>query len=347
MGMLAVAKDKLDRKLRRRKQQGGSGVSPLAASDPVTGLYYERARWYRTGQAGLRQEPKSRYTAGAVNREISQDPLSYINGANTYQFVMSNPVDAADPTGEYWGESWVNGVGSAIGAVGSTIADATGINGGAVAGAFWAGAAHGAQGGSSIVADTLTFGGTDYLGVTSSSQYQGGAYTLSRDFAQAGRTGLELAATGGIAGAAMRGAASLGATGIIAQAAAAGTASAAANGGFQALNNIGAGQAWTNGLPEAAATGFVGGFIGGGLNAARAASLAAALDQMSVGMENMMRGFLDMNPQLAQDMRNSATLGNFMADLGHEAAAKSGEWLSEWLWGGAARGRSGNCPGGQ
>jgi hypothetical protein len=104
MGMLAVAKDKLDRKLRRRKLQGGSGVSPLAASDPITGLYYERARWYRTGQAGLRQEPKSsrRIGTGAVHREISQDPLSYTSGANTYQFVLSNPVDAVDPSGLSW-----------------------------------------------------------------------------------------------------------------------------------------------------------------------------------------------------------------------------------------------------
>ena len=101
MGMLAVAKDKLDRKLRRRKLQGGSGVSPLAASDPITGLYYERARWYRTGQAGLRQEPKSsrRIGTGAVHRETSQDPLQYINGTNTYQFVGSVPATLTDISG--------------------------------------------------------------------------------------------------------------------------------------------------------------------------------------------------------------------------------------------------------
>ena len=71
------------------------------ALDPVTGLYYERARWYRTGQAGLRQEPKSsrRIGTGAVHRETSQDPLSYINGANTYQSVTSDPVGYVDPSG--------------------------------------------------------------------------------------------------------------------------------------------------------------------------------------------------------------------------------------------------------
>ncbi len=85
-----------------------TGTQPLVnnpyqgmALDPVTGLYYERARWYRTGQAGLRQDPKSsrRIGTGAVHREVSQDPLQYINGANTYQFVMSNPVRAVDPWG--------------------------------------------------------------------------------------------------------------------------------------------------------------------------------------------------------------------------------------------------------
>jgi hypothetical protein len=30
----------------------------------------------------------------------SQDPLQYINGVNTYQFVMSNPVGNVDPIGE-------------------------------------------------------------------------------------------------------------------------------------------------------------------------------------------------------------------------------------------------------
>jgi hypothetical protein len=30
----------------------------------------------------------------------SQDPLQYINGVNTYQFVMSNPVGNLDPSGE-------------------------------------------------------------------------------------------------------------------------------------------------------------------------------------------------------------------------------------------------------
>ncbi len=51
--------------------------------DPVTGLYYARNRNY----------------SPSLGRFISQDPLRYINGANTYQFVMSNPVGNVDPWG--------------------------------------------------------------------------------------------------------------------------------------------------------------------------------------------------------------------------------------------------------
>ena len=51
--------------------------------DPVTGLYYERARWY----------------SPSLGVWVSQDPAGYINGANTYQFVMSNPAGRADAEG--------------------------------------------------------------------------------------------------------------------------------------------------------------------------------------------------------------------------------------------------------
>ena len=53
------------------------------ALDPVTGLYNERARWY----------------SPSLGTWISQDPLSYVNGANTYQFVGGNPAANRDPKG--------------------------------------------------------------------------------------------------------------------------------------------------------------------------------------------------------------------------------------------------------
>ena len=51
--------------------------------DPVTGLYYERNRNY----------------SPSLGVWTSQDPLQYINGANTYQFVGSDPVGMVDPGG--------------------------------------------------------------------------------------------------------------------------------------------------------------------------------------------------------------------------------------------------------
>jgi RHS repeat-associated protein len=51
--------------------------------DSVTGLYYARNRNY---------DP-------TLGRWINQDPAGYINGANTYQFVMGNPVGYVDPMG--------------------------------------------------------------------------------------------------------------------------------------------------------------------------------------------------------------------------------------------------------
>ena len=56
------------------------------ALDPMTGLYYARNRNY----------------SPSLGRWINQDPAGYINGANTYQFVESNPVNAVDPNGEVW-----------------------------------------------------------------------------------------------------------------------------------------------------------------------------------------------------------------------------------------------------
>ncbi len=53
------------------------------ALDPATGLYYERARWY----------------SPSLGTWISQDPAGYINGANTYQFVGSDPVGRVDLRG--------------------------------------------------------------------------------------------------------------------------------------------------------------------------------------------------------------------------------------------------------
>jgi RHS repeat-associated protein len=75
-----------------------SGTQPLVnnlyqgmALDAVTGLYYERNRDY----------------SPTLGRWMEQDPAQYIDGANTYQFVMGNPIDRLDPSGMWsWSELW-------------------------------------------------------------------------------------------------------------------------------------------------------------------------------------------------------------------------------------------------
>ena len=67
-----------------------SGTQPLVNSlyqgmqyDPITGLYYGRARWYSPG----------------LGRWTSQDPAGYVNGADAYQFEVSSPAASVDSQG--------------------------------------------------------------------------------------------------------------------------------------------------------------------------------------------------------------------------------------------------------
>ena len=79
--------------LRRRGENGISGTQPMVDNlyqvpmaigmDSVTGLYYACDRNY---------DP-------SLGCWINQDLAGYINGANTYQFVMSNPVGYVDSFG--------------------------------------------------------------------------------------------------------------------------------------------------------------------------------------------------------------------------------------------------------
>jgi RHS repeat-associated protein len=44
----------------------------------------------------------------------SQDPAGYINGANTYQFVMSNPVGRVDAKGLWSNGTWFGSIVSGV-----------------------------------------------------------------------------------------------------------------------------------------------------------------------------------------------------------------------------------------
>ena len=47
----------------------------------------------------IERSARNRNYSPSLGRWINQDPAGYINGANTYQFVMSNPVGNVDPQG--------------------------------------------------------------------------------------------------------------------------------------------------------------------------------------------------------------------------------------------------------
>ena len=56
---------------------------------------------------------RNRNYSPSLGRWINQDPAGYINGANTYQFVESNPANAVDP----WGlvQFVIEPIGSSVG----------------------------------------------------------------------------------------------------------------------------------------------------------------------------------------------------------------------------------------
>ena len=79
--------------------------------DFVTGLYYARNRNY----------------SPSLGVWISQDPLQYVNGANTYQMEMSGPVGGVDWSGQFywWGLAHIV-VGAAVAAFAATAAATAG-----------------------------------------------------------------------------------------------------------------------------------------------------------------------------------------------------------------------------
>ena len=120
--------------------------------DVVTGLYDERFRNY----------------SPTLGTWISQDPLQYINGADTYQFVMGNPVGMVDPRGLF-GVGAIGTGGATAGVVaggGATAAGGAGVfighNGISGGGFLSGGAAFGTPG--HTVGFPSNTGQTDFFG---------------------------------------------------------------------------------------------------------------------------------------------------------------------------------------
>ncbi len=153
--------------------------------DSETGFYYYRTRYLEVGTGRF----TTRDTLG-----IWGDAVALGNG---FTYVGNNPWTSLDPMGEglfqmLMGNNWDDPDSELFQAAGE-----------------------GLQGGSSIVANTMTFGATDKLGVTQSDQYQGRAYDASRFAATVSREALLTALTAG-ANAARGGACALGNMGKLA-----------------------------------------------------------------------------------------------------------------------------------
>ncbi len=144
--------------------------------DAESGLYYLRTRYY---------EP-------VTGRYITRDTIGIwgdaSNVGNGYVYVGNSPWSYVDPFGQDGLISWV-----LTGDWNSGVSEWEMLSAGA------SGFAEGARGGASITANTLTFGGTDYVGLTNSDQYQGGAYEVSRVTSVIARESLITAATLGSA----------------------------------------------------------------------------------------------------------------------------------------------------
>ena len=273
------------------------------------GAVYREKNKYPAGSAGAAAHSRGlgkefrgiEETDSAGERRSSQ---LNINGANTYQFVESNPVENVDTLGQSWynPRSW-----GWVQTTEGTFSDAVGINGGAVAGAFWTGAGQGAIGGASIDANTLSFGLTDHIGVTNSNQYQGGAFGYARALANLGRDGLVAAGTGGTAALGDWLGARLG-LGLGARAFTAGLGSGSSNLGVNTLDNIESDQKASRGWWYALIGGFAAGAIPFKLGGVRAARGANWWDGQGIGGQNLWNGFLTQNPQFVQDAANQAAL---------------------------------------
>ena len=115
---------------------------------------------------------RHRVYSATLNRFLSADPIGLQGGANLYAYGEGNPMAYIDPLGLCAEQS--------------------------VWGAFWEGFGEGLKGGGSILANTFTFGYSDQWGWTSSYEYQGFEYDVSRFSANVARGALAGAGTAGL-----------------------------------------------------------------------------------------------------------------------------------------------------
>ena len=140
-----------------------------------TGLFYWGARPYDPARRNF----------------LSVDPLGHGSDPGLYAAFNGNPAVYWDADGRF-GKGWAEGWGeNSLAPANSSLAYDIGMTLGGIQGEYF----RGLGGGGSITANTLTFGGSDYIGLTDSWQYQGSAYTGSRILSTIGRESAIAAAT--------------------------------------------------------------------------------------------------------------------------------------------------------
>ena len=178
----------------------------------------------RDSSTGLDDDGR-RYYDPTTGGYITRDPSGYSDGLDVYQSVHDDPMNSVDPLGLNW---FTHAIGSAAHGVAyaatstghaisrasaatvDTVADASGLHGGAVAAGFWHGAGDGAVTGTKAVANatadtvvsTATLGqvtGTQVVGVTDEDRANG--YDAAYGFAHTGTSILAGVATGELANA--------------------------------------------------------------------------------------------------------------------------------------------------
>ncbi len=128
-------------------------------------------------------------------RFLSADPLGHEASLSLYDYASGDPINNLDPDGRFG-----KGISSGwSGSVSSSSPNSGAFHAGLMLGGMFSGGAQGFQGGASITANTLSFGGSDYAGWTNSGQYQGSEYTFSRISSTIARESLITAATLGTA----------------------------------------------------------------------------------------------------------------------------------------------------
>ncbi len=139
---------------------------------------------------------------------ITRDPLGFVDGPNLYSYVRQNPWSYYDPEGLFLEK--IKEVGEGIrrgreGKVDASDPDSSAFKIGMMIGGAASGAKDGYRAGNEIVANELSFGLTDRVGLTDSQQYTGGAYDFSRGSATLAREVGLTALSGGTATAASSG----------------------------------------------------------------------------------------------------------------------------------------------